>query len=299
MSHVRFITAAVFVMVSASFAMADKPMPIWPDTAPGETGDIGPERVRHPKPGVKKGVVYIADVTKPTITVHKPAKEKDTGTAVVVCPGGGYNILAWDKEGEEVCQWLNSVGVTGVLLKYRVPRRKDRPKHEAPLQDAQRAIRIVRSKAEEWGIALDRIGILGFSAGGHLAASASTHFDKQTYEPIDETDKLSCRPDFAILIYPAYLVTEEKNKPPVLAEELTVTARTPATIILGTADDRHMRGAPFYYMALRDANVPVELHIYPQGGHGYGLRPSANTIHTWPKRCEDWMRQRGLLKAGG
>ena len=183
---------------------------VWPGKAPGDTGEIAPEKELESKPG-KPSVKRITNVSRPTLTVFRPAKDKDTGAAVVIAPGGGYNILAWDLEGEEVAAWLNSVGVTGIVLKYRVPRRPDQPKDKppiGPLQDAQRALSLVRSKAPEWGIDPKRIGILGFSAGGHLTAAAATNFDKRAYESIDTVDKVSCRPDFAVLVYPAYLIAK-------------------------------------------------------------------------------------------
>src|SRR5205814_7895387 len=187
--------------------------------APDEPGNIGPETVRmSPKLDKKQVEVteptrMVTNVTKPTITVFRPAKEKDTGAAVLICPGGGYWNLYWQLEGEEVAAWLNSIGVTGIILKYRVPRRPDEPKDEParrPLQDAQRAVSLVRSKAREWGI--DRIGIVGFSAGGHLAIATATNFDKRSYEPIDDIDKISCRPDFAIPVYSGYLKAKDKDE---------------------------------------------------------------------------------------
>ncbi|HRX81335.1 MAG TPA: alpha/beta hydrolase, partial [Pirellulaceae bacterium] len=200
------LSLILVVIVLASSAMAEEPitLKVWPDKVPGEQGDVGDEQLQPPT-GNGKPIQRLANVTQPTLTVFRPDKEKDTGAAVLICPGGGYNILAWDLEGTEVAEWLNSIGVTGIVLKYRVPRRKDREKHDAPLQDAQRAMSIVRSHADEWGIDAKRIGILGFSAGGHLSAATSTNFDKRNYDAIDDVDAVSCRPDFAILIYPAYL----------------------------------------------------------------------------------------------
>src|SRR5262249_20395631 len=160
---------------------------------------------QQPKPGENPNVKRLTNVSKPTLTVFRPEKDKDTGAAVLIAPGGGYNILAWDLEGEEVAAWLNSIGVTGIVLKYRVPRRPDEPRDKPPLgpqQDAQRAMSVVRSKAKEWGIDPKRIGMLGFSAGGHLTAATATNFDKRTYEAIDDTDRVSSRPDFAVLVYP-------------------------------------------------------------------------------------------------
>jgi acetyl esterase/lipase len=263
---------------------------LWPGTAPGDKGDIGEEK----DTSQGTGIIRLANVSKPTITLFRPAGEKNTGAAVIVCPGGGYNILAYDLEGTEVCDWLNSIGVTGVLLKYRVPGRGGQ-RHTAPLQDAQRAIGMVRSRAADWGIDPKRIGILGFSAGGHLAATASNTFDSRTYSPVDDADKTSCRPDFTILIYPAYLT--EKDDTTKLAPEIKVTKQTPPAFITMTADDPvHVENAYAYGLALKRAGVSAELHIYPKGGHGYGLRPSENAVSHWPDRAAEWMKQQELLK---
>jgi acetyl esterase/lipase len=289
------LASFVFAAVSLSFAAPPQPITLWPGAAPGEKGDIGEEQdMTKPKDNkpVGKSVIRLGNVSKPTITVFRP-QGRNTGAAVVVCPGGGYNILAWDLEGTEVCKWLNSIGVTGVLLKYRVPARKDRVRHEPMLQDAQRALSLVRHRAKEWGIKPDRIGILGFSAGGHLTVCASTHFDKRTYEPVDDADKESCRPDFALPIYPAYLVQKDKTD---LSPEIRVTAQTPPTFLVMTEDDKIRVECPiFYFLALKNAGVPAEMHLYPVGGHGYGLRPTDKLVTTWPKRAEEWMRSLGVL----
>jgi len=268
-----------------------EPIPLWPKEAPGEKGDIGEEKDQPGK--TADNTIRLTNVTKPTLTIHRPAADNNTGTAVLICPGGGYNILAWNKEGTEIADWLNTIGVTGIVLKYRVPVRKGRERYEAPLQDAQRALSLIRQRAGEWGIDTTRIGILGFSAGGHLAAAASTNFAKSAYEPADEIDKVSCRPDFALLIYPAYLVTKEDK----LSPELKITAETPRTFLVITGDDAvRVEGCLFYYLALKQAKVPAELHVYPIGGHGYGLRPSAHGVSSWPKRAEDWLAKLGLLE---
>ncbi len=264
---------------------------VWPGDVPGEVGDIGEERTLPPREGARE-VMRVTDVSKPTLTIYRPDKEKDTGTSVVICPGGGYHILAWDLEGTEVAAWLNSIGVTGIVLKYRVPRRKDREKHLAPLQDAQRAVSLVRQRAEEWGLAKDCIGILGFSAGGHLSAATATNFDKRHYEPIDAVDEVSCRPDFAVLIYPAYLKSDDGLSP-----EIRVNENSPPAFFVHAGDDRiSPENSVAMYLALKQAKVPAELHVYGSGGHGFGLRPSNHAVSTWPDRCEAWLRNRQLLQ---
>lgn len=282
----------------ADTATGPQPIAIWPDIAPGEKGDIGPEADKS-KPDSNKVagqyVTRLGDVSKPTITIFKPPADKDTGAAVVVCPGGGYSILAYDLEGTEVCKWLNSVGVTGVLLKYRVPARKGLEKHTAALQDVQRAIGLVRHRASEWKIDPQRIGVLGFSAGGHLSASVSNNFAERTYPAVDDADKVSCRPDAAFLIYPAYLV--EKNDLSKVAADLKVTDKTPPTFIIMTQDDGiKVENAYTYALALKNAKVPVEVHTFAKGGHGYGLRPTENPVTKWPALATEWMKTLGWIK---
>ena len=273
-------------------------MALWPKSPPGEKGDIGVEKDTS-KPGegliAGKPVVRLGNVSIPTLTLYRPPKRKDTGAAVVVCPGGGYRILAMDLEGTEVCQWLNSAGVSAVLLKYRVPARTGLERYTAALQDAQRALSLARFHAAEWHIDPKRIGIMGFSAGGHLSAAASTRFDKRAYEPVDEADQVSCRPDFTMLIYPAYLVRKEG---PDLSPELTVTSNTPPTFIVQAEDDHAARveNSLFYYLALKKAGVPAEMHLFASGGHGFGLRESDKAVTSWPKRAGEWMRKLGVLE---
>lgn len=299
MHKTHFAVLLVLSLAAArGFAQAPTaPIPLWPGTAPGEKGDIGEEKDTT-KPGQDKGrhITRLGNVSKPTITVFRPPADKDTGAAIVVCPGGGYQILAMDLEGTEVCEWLNSLGVTGVLLKYRVPARKGLEKHSAALQDAQRAVGIIRQRAQEWKIDPKRIGVLGFSAGGHLAASVSTNFSSRTYPTVDDSDKDSCRPDFTVLIYPAYLI--DKDNPSKLASDIKVTPETPPAFVAMTQDDPiQPENAYTYTLALKNAKVPAELHVYPVGGHGYGLRPSANPVSTeWPRLAGEWMRSQGLLK---
>jgi acetyl esterase/lipase len=301
----RLLFPAVLVLASLAVAGAgDSAAPavlnLWPDRPPGETGKVGEEKdMTKPTEGKVAGrrVIRLGNVSTPTLTIYRPAKEKETGAAVIVCPGGGYHILALDLEGTEACEWLNSVGVTAVLLKYRVPASKERGGRRIALQDAQRAVSVVRSKAKEWGIDPKRIGMLGFSAGGHLTASAATGFATRAYEPIDEQDKASCRPDFAVLIYPAYLLNEKNDG---LAKELPVSAETPPMFLAHAGDDPlPAEGSLQLALALKRARVPVEVHVYASGGHGFGLRKTDNPSTTWPARCAEWMKERGLLRKAG
>jgi acetyl esterase/lipase len=281
--------------------MKEQTIVLWPGGAPGETGEIGPERDTTTSESnlvSGKPVIRLGNVSAPSLTIYKPPKGKSTGAAVLVFPGGGYNILAMDLEGTEICRWLNSIGVTGVLVKYRVPAKRDGPRAGAPLQDAQRAVRIVRQNAKSWGVDPARIGVLGFSAGGHLAAAVSNNYEKATYDAIDDVDQLSSRPDFTVLIYPAYLTL--RNNPQKLPPDLRVTSNTPPTFIVQTEDDTvPVEGTLGYYAALKAAKVPAEMHIYAVGGHGYGLRPSAAPVSVWPKRAEEWLRWSGILKPSG
>ncbi len=267
---------------------------VWATSVPGEANFKAPAPDPNAKPPKDDGVLRVTLVTEPTLTLFPAPADKANGTAVLVCPGGGYNILAFDKEGTEIAEWLNSIGVTAAVLKYRVPRRdKDIP-HAAPLQDAQRSLRVIRQNAEAWGVNPKAVGILGFSAGGNLTVMAGTHWDETTYKKQDKADDLSCRPDFMIPIYPAYLGDEKKPGP--LSPLVRVTKETPPTFVAVTQDDllRDVNAALFY-VELKKAAVPAELHIYTKGGHGYGLRPSADPVHTWPKRCEEWLGAMGFL----
>ena len=291
---------ALSVLVGDSGAAEpSKVVELWPAEPPGEKGAVGEEHDTTKSDGrtvAGKRVTRIGNVSRPTLSIFRPAPEKDTGSAVMVCPGGGYNIVAIDLEGTEVCEWLNSVGVTAGLLKYRVPKRAGDDSHTLPLQDAQRALGLLRHRARDWGVATNRIGALGFSAGGHLVASLSNNYDKRAYPVIDDADKESCRPDFAVLIYPGYLVSKENDK---VAAELMVSDRTPPTFLVMAADDPvRVENVLCYSLALRKAKVPFELHVYPEGGHGYGLRPQKDLpVTTWPLRLADWMRVQNLLPA--
>ena len=289
------------VLLSFSNALAADAPPVidlWPDKVPGETNVIGEEKdMTKPNEGLVAGkrVIRLGNISKPTITVYRAPKEKDTGATVIVFPGGGYNILAWDLEGTEVCEWLNSIGVNAVLLKYRVPKRPGLDRHAPALQDAQRAFGIVRSRAQELGIDPARLGVLGFSAGGHLAAALTSSSAQRIYPAVDDADKVSCRPDFSILIYPAYLTLKDQGDK--INPETMVSSNTPPAFITMTQDDGvRVENALFYSVALKQAGVPFELHIYPKGGHGYGLRRTENPVTAWPDRAADWMKARGVLK---
>ena len=279
-------------MASATLAAeATQTLDVWPAQAPGEKGDIGPEKWQPTPKGEKVAITRLENVSKPTLAIYAPPKDKNTGTAIVICPGGGYFILAMNLEGEEVAAWLNSIGVTGIVLKYRVPARKGQPRHLAAVQDAQRALSVVRARAKEWDIAPGRIGILGFSAGGNVAAITSTNFDKRQYEAADETDKVSCRPDFAVLLYPAWLVDGKG-----LVPEIAVTPQTPPVFFAHAGDDKISAESSIQmHLALRQAKVPTELHVFTDGGHGFGLRPSAHAISGWPRLCEQWLRATKLI----
>lgn len=289
-----FLTAAVF----ASAREADEIINIWPGTPPGEVKPNGEERnVSRPGEGEKAGrpVIRLADVSKPQIHLFRAPREKANGTCVVVAPGGGFNILAWNLEGTEVADWLNSIGVTAAVLKYRVPTAKLDPKWLGPQMDGQRAISLVRSRAAEWGINPGRIGVLGFSAGGHLTIRLALEFSKRTYTPLDEIDKVSCRPDFAAPIYAAYAYDDKSGR---LREDLVVPRDAPPFFFTHAWDDRiDPRNSLLLAAALKNAGASSEVHVYDAGGHGYGLRHVAELpVTTWPARCADWMGRNGWLK---
>jgi len=304
----RYLLLLFAIVLSSSRLLAQKPawesppghatLALWPQGAPGAQPNPGPEidTTTAKEPLVAgKSIVRLSNVSVPTLTLYKPTG-KNTGAAVVVFPGGAYRILAIDLEGTEVCDWLTSVAITCVLVKYRVPDSGSYPKSSAALQDAQRALGIVRAHAEEWQIDPQRIGVLGFSAGAHLAAALSTHFDERLYEPIDASDKLSCRPDFAVIVYPGYLAIAEQNFAP--NAEIHVTDKTPASFIVQAEDDPvHVENSTVYFLALKNAKVPAEMHLYAQGGHGYGLRRTALPVTSWPQLVETWLRTIQILPA--
>jgi acetyl esterase/lipase len=274
-------------------------VPIWPGTPP----DLVPD----PKP--ESGAS--THVSRPTMTVYAP-KGHNTGVAVVVFPGGGYQVLAMDLEGTEICDWLTSRGITCVLLKYRVPNsgptlvdgHRYYPKVQTALQDAQRTLGLVRQHAAQWRVDPHKVGVIGFSAGGHLVAAVSTHFAQRTYRPVDAADALSCRPDFAIAVYPGHLWAHEDERRATrnqedlrLRPDIRVRADTPPTFLLQAENDNvdGVEQSLAYYVALQKAGVPTELHLYAKGGHAFGLRAANLAIGRWPQLVEQWLRTIGML----
>lgn len=289
------LAAALVTSLSYLAAAAEPKVELlWPDGAPGAKGN--------------------AEGDKPTLTIYLPPAEKATGAAVVICPGGGYGHLATDHEGLQIGQWLNSFGVAGFMVKYRHSNTGAGYGHPAPLQDAQRAVRIVRSRGKEWGVDPNRIGILGFSAGGHLASTAITHFNESFCEAKDKIDRVSCRPDFAVLVYPVISLTESfthvgsrrnllgASPEPALVEKMSsekqVTPQTPPTFLIATWEDTGVpaENSIAFYLALRKAKVPAEMHIFLKGPHGFGLGQKIEGTSAWPGLCEKWMERAGFLK---
>jgi acetyl esterase/lipase len=274
---------------------------LWPSGAPGVKTATGPEHDTTTEQDQRiagRPLMRLGDVSDPTITYYPAPAVTNSHAAVVVFPGGAYRILAIDLEGTEVCAWLNSINVNCVLLKYRVPDTGPYPKSPEALQDAQRAVGMVREHAADWKIDADKVGVLGFSAGGHLAAALSTHFDQRLYPPVDTADKLSCRPDFAIVIYPGYLSIAERDFE--FNPDIPVASSTPPTFLVQAEDDPvHVENAVQYFMALKHAGVPAELHVFAKGGHGYGLRPTDLPVTHWPNAATVWLHTIGILPGPG
>ncbi|SRR5579871_1912762 len=279
-------------------------IPIWPGKVPDAQPVAGAEVFNDGKSGsliAGKPVASIGKVSKPTMTVYSPS-EKNTGAAVVVFPGGGYWILAIDLEGTEVCDWLTSKGITCVLLKYRVPGYRlfpqsgAYPKSPMALEDAQRTMGLVRLHAAEWGIDPHKIGVLGFSAGGHLVAAISTHFKKRLYPAVDAADKESCRPDFGVALYPGHML-EHTSRDFQLNPYIPVTSQTPPTFLLQAEDDPvdTVKNSLVYFATLKKAGVPVEMHLYAHGGHAFGLRRTNFPITGWPELVERWLGTIGMM----
>lgn len=304
MTRSLFLCLLTLAWLTCNFCSAQQPpanqqsIPLWGERAPGESKEY-PAEGDTSKPGDRgvadRPVIRIGNVSKPDLTIYSPAPDKNTGACVLVCPGGGYNILAYDLEGTEVCQWLNSIGVTAALLKYRVPRREGKPPFEAPLQDAQRALNLLRSRAETLHIDPTRIGCLGFSAGGNLCTMLTTRYGTLTYPKSDEADELVPRPDFTLLIYPAYLTEKESKQQ--LASDVVFTKDTPPMFLTMAQDDPlGCENVLVPAMKLNELKVPFSLHLYPTGGHGYGLRDTGNPTQAWPQRAAEWMKHKGLLE---
>jgi acetyl esterase/lipase len=313
------LAVSVVVAMGSNSAQADTwqptpghtQVPIWPGAVPDAISNPRPESL-GPPPG-RDWWPRANDVSRPTMTVYA-AKGQSTGVAMVVFPGGGYQFLAMDLEGTEICDWLTSRGITCVLLKYRVPgsgpwwdeanKRRVYPKVQTALQDAQRTLGLVRQHAAEWHIDPHKVGVIGFSAGGHLVAAVSTHFAKRSYAPVDAADNLSCRPDFAIALYPGHLWAHEDEDRATrdqtalsLRPDITVRADSPPTFLLQAEDDPvdPVEESLAYYVALQKAGVPTEMHLYAQGGHAFGLRPSKLPIAQWPRLVETWLGTIGMI----
>lgn len=291
--------ACLFAMVCSfptQHLLGDDPkpsvvLPIWPGKPPGETKELPPEQdITKPDqkdPGGKR-IIRLTNVSIPTISFYRPAKERDTGTAIVICPGGAHQILALNHEGTEVAEWLTTLGITGIVLKYRVPTRTpDGQRWLAAVQDAQRAVSLVRARSKEWELDPHRIGILGFSAGGETAGLTSYLADRQ-YHPVDDIDQMSFRPDFSLLIYPAYF--EKKGDPTKIREDVKITEDAPPTFLVHAWDDPVTVFSSLHIATeLRKVDVPTELHVYATGGHGYGMRDTGENVNSWPQRAADWL----------
>lgn len=262
----------------SAFSQKNDLIYLWPGKVPGELKEKQPPVLSKSQ---SDNITRYSEVTNPALEVFLPDPAKKNGSAVIVCPGGGYQILAYDLEGIEIAAWLNRMGFTAFVLQYRIPEKK-----EGALQDVQRALRLVRSNAQKWGINPDKVGIMGFSAGGSLSARASILFNKKTYSPVDKSDSLSSRPSFTMLIYPAYL---DQGPELSLTPELQLSKDVPPIFIFQTADDPYGNSALVMASALRNAKLSVELHLLPEGGHGYGLRPGKIASETWPVLAGKWL----------
>jgi acetyl esterase/lipase len=279
-------------------AFSQTTMPLWPGTPPGAP-NIAPGQQEHdtttPTDNLIAGkrVARIGFVSQPTLAFYPASKDKNTGATIVVFPGGSYRIIAYDLEGTEVCEWLNGIGVNCALVKYRVPNAGPFPKYTQDLADAQRAVRLVRQHASQWQLDPNRVGVLGFSAGGHLVAVLGTHASDPINPAIDDADKLSARPDFTLVIYPGYLNQEET--PLAVRPEIKPVALTPPSFLIQAEDDPvKVENALAYYEALKQAKVPAEMHLFANGGHGYGLRATKLPVTHWPDLAATWLRTLGV-----
>lgn len=280
----------MFGFISMSmFAMAQgRVVNLFPQGAPHETAVLVEGGSSEGATVGGQSVLRVENVSSPQIAIYPAKNKSEKNPVMLVCPGGGYNILAYDLEGTEIAEWLNTLGFTAILLKYRVPRREGRLKHEAALEDAQEAISYIRKNASMLHVDPNKLGIMGFSAGAHLSAMASNAWQAK--------GDSSLKPNYCLLVYPAYLNNEASALQ--LASEIDVTANTPPTMLVQTQDDTNFIDSSLaYYYALKQQNVPVEMHLYPKGGHGYGLRNTGAAVNEWPDRAASWFKQIGILSA--
>ena len=268
---------------------------LWPNGLPADAIPVPAERAQALKR--KNSIERIAYVDTPSLSIWPADSANANGTAVIVCPGGGYNILAWQKEGVELAQWFNQLGVTAAVLKYRVPRRNPEKIHWEPLQDVQRGIRLLRQNANRLKVDPQKIGVLGFSAGGHLTVMSGVAFNQQTYPPVDQADQMNCRPNFICPIYAAYLGDGYQDNRATLGPLVRITPETPPTFLAVTWDDK-MRGAQsaLLFAKLRENKVPAEIHVYARGGHGYGIRDNGKPVSNWHRHLKNWLDDSGWLK---
>ena len=304
MKKLTIVSYALLILFAAKAAAQDEIIPLWPKGVPNSQSSEEEEEVSQ-----KGGINWITEVQEPTIAVFLPSKQQATGQAVVICPGGGYQGLAYDWEGTDIAKWLNSKGIAGIVLKYRLPNSESvKVSYQAPLQDVQRAMRLVRAHAEEWNISRDKVGIMGFSAGGHLASTLGTHFDHEDTFQKDSVDALDARPDFMALIYPVITMNTEfthqgsrnslLGKDPSeiqvknFSNELQIKENTPPTFIIHATDDEAVpvENSLLFYQALREKGIYTEMHIYPEGGHGFSLAINKGSLSSWTERYHDWLK---------
>ena len=287
------LSIAFLVVWSTGLIAEPKVVKVFPNGLPADAVKLPEDRIAKLKAAnTDERIAYVAE---PTLTLYPAPKDVATGCGVVICPGGGYNILAWNKEGIELAQWFNKIGVSAAVLKYRVPRRTPDIHHE-PLQDVQRAIRLFRSMAVEMRVDVNRVGVLGFSAGGHLTVMSGTKYDELAYPKSDAIDEISARPNFICPIYCAYLGNNYSDNKPELGDLVKITKETPPAFLAVTFDDVH-RGVQSALLVAeyKKAGVPAEAHIYAKGGHGYGIRPTGNPVETWHHRLAEWLESSGWL----
>ncbi len=273
-------------------------IPVWPGRPPGETKQLPPEedvfQEDDPLVGGRR-IIKLTNVSRPTLSVYRPPAGRDTGAAVIICPGGGHHILAFDHEGTEVAQWLNTFGVSGIVLKYRVPTRTPDRRWEAAVQDAQRAVRVVRARAADWKIDPQRIGILGFSAGGETAGLTAILHSQRQYPTQDDIDRIDGRPNFAVLVYPAGFC--DSDRPWQLSRPFPIDESTPPMFFVHAFDDEvPVSNSVLLFRELKKHGVAAELHAYASGGHGFGMRQTGHPCDRWPDRCQEWLTDQGWLK---